>query len=483
MEEILVAAIASEDPVLSIISQKSHRHGMSSEDVVVYDNSEIDKKFALDPEEFKVEYLKDAVTIQSNQLKELIKSIRDLPSNEERLKYLEVAKIPYLFNTQDMMDIMLLTPSIKTRLSIISMLGPRLKDPKAKLEEVLEMFRFSVEKERVSVVLKRRGTIINSETFTTNTDKQTKRRSSILSQRGGRSGGRGGLSRKRSTSMNNLAALLDLEDLPDEITTTTHSNHHQPHHSQSESAENSPLQTGTDSESSVVSEAAPILIPYAKPKYMRKASKTTEDIDFARKTIINGDDETIDLDDIQNHTFGSGWKKQSMDSNDEETRSYRSNSTTKNMSIRSDFNFTPRPGSARDVELLPQQASSSSPPLHTITNHSPVDDLVSSELSFNTASNSQTSSLSVLFAPVEYHNNIESSAVNFDPAPDSSEPLGFGHNDDEWAIESKQSPTTQTSGNLSSSKSESKLPTSIENNKNGEEEIPPPPVGCNCSIS
>jgi len=50
----------------------------SQEDVISFDSSEIDKKYAIDPDDFKVEYLKDAVTIQSDQLKDLIKKLKDI---------------------------------------------------------------------------------------------------------------------------------------------------------------------------------------------------------------------------------------------------------------------------------------------------------------------------------------------------------------------------------------------------------------------
>lgn len=113
---------------------------------------------------------------------------------------------------------------------MIATIGPRLIDPKAKMTEILDLFRFSEEKERISVILKRRVTVINSEAFTTNTDRTTNRRRSILSTRGGRIGGRAGpptsssageltsrfTSRMRSTSESNLLNFMEGEGEADE---------------------------------------------------------------------------------------------------------------------------------------------------------------------------------------------------------------------------------------------------------------------------
>eukprot|EP01035_Chromulina_nebulosa_P020474 gene20474-26564_t len=58
-----------------------------------------------------------------------------------------------------------ITLSVKTRLSILALLGPRLVDPTAKLHEFIDSFRFSEEKERVESILKKRSSIIGSAIY------------------------------------------------------------------------------------------------------------------------------------------------------------------------------------------------------------------------------------------------------------------------------------------------------------------------------
>lgn len=85
--------------------------------------------------------------------------------NEDRLNLLDVEKIPYLFSSSHLAELLEITPSVKTRLSMILMLGPRLTDPKAKVDYFLNLFRFSEEKEKVQVVLKARTTVLASLLF------------------------------------------------------------------------------------------------------------------------------------------------------------------------------------------------------------------------------------------------------------------------------------------------------------------------------
>ena len=45
-----------------------------------------------------------------------------------------------------------LTESVKTKLAIITMIGPRLTDPKQKSEEIISVFRYSEEKKQAEEV-------------------------------------------------------------------------------------------------------------------------------------------------------------------------------------------------------------------------------------------------------------------------------------------------------------------------------------------
>lgn len=85
--------------------------------------------------------------------------------NDDRLKILEEEKLPYLFNSSQLAEILEITASIKTRLAFIVMLGPRLIDPRAKVDHFFGLFRFSEEKEKVQEVLKARSDALNANLF------------------------------------------------------------------------------------------------------------------------------------------------------------------------------------------------------------------------------------------------------------------------------------------------------------------------------
>lgn len=73
--------------------------------------------------------------------------------------------MPFLFSSVQLTTILDITPSVKTRLAIIVMLGPRLIDPRTKVDYFLSLFRFSEEKEKVQEVLKARTQVLSSSLF------------------------------------------------------------------------------------------------------------------------------------------------------------------------------------------------------------------------------------------------------------------------------------------------------------------------------
>jgi hypothetical protein len=101
-------------------------------------------------------------------------------------------KLKYLFASADLIKILDITPSVKTRLSMIREIGSRLVDPKAKAEYILGLFRYSEEKQYVEEILKARVQNINSSLFKTSSGNETSK--STRSSFGGR-GGRGGSGR------------------------------------------------------------------------------------------------------------------------------------------------------------------------------------------------------------------------------------------------------------------------------------------------
>jgi hypothetical protein len=85
--------------------------------------------------------------------------------NESLLVELEFLKIPYLFTSANLLKMLDVTPSVKTRLSMISAIGPRLIDPTAKAKELRELFRFYNDKDHVMSVLKQREKIQAASRF------------------------------------------------------------------------------------------------------------------------------------------------------------------------------------------------------------------------------------------------------------------------------------------------------------------------------
>lgn len=108
-----------------------------------------------------------------------------ISDNQQILGMLDSEKYPYLFTSADLLQILDVSTSVKTRLAIITMLGPRITDPRVGTDKVLSLFRFAEEKSQIEEVFKSRMQVLNGSMFT---------RASSLSSPGlaGRGAGRGG---------------------------------------------------------------------------------------------------------------------------------------------------------------------------------------------------------------------------------------------------------------------------------------------------
>ena len=116
--------------------------------------------------------------------------------NEERISRLDEVKQPHLFTSFQLETLCNLTPSLKTKLEFIKIVGPRLVDPATSISTFMDMFRYTEEKLQVEQVLKERTFVISKAQFT-----DTRRSSNILSSRGGR-GGAGGRGARSSLISN-----------------------------------------------------------------------------------------------------------------------------------------------------------------------------------------------------------------------------------------------------------------------------------------
>lgn len=113
-------------------------------------------------------------------------------NNQGILDILEAEKQPYLFQSAQLVQMVNVTASVKTRLAMILMIAPRLVDPRAQYDTLVGLFRFSEEKAQIEEALKLRIQSLNNSIF-------KKESSSVFGGRGGR--GRGGLTSGKSMYM------------------------------------------------------------------------------------------------------------------------------------------------------------------------------------------------------------------------------------------------------------------------------------------
>jgi hypothetical protein len=136
------------------------------------------------PAEF--ESLADTVKIERIDFDNIMSVLEGEDSNEMRIKTLHIMKTPYLFTSEQLIALLHITPSVKTRITFIEEIGPRLTDPKAKSTHIIELFRYSEEKRQVEEVLKTRAqTVTKQSTFSRGKSQ------SVLNSGGGGRGGRG----------------------------------------------------------------------------------------------------------------------------------------------------------------------------------------------------------------------------------------------------------------------------------------------------
>jgi hypothetical protein len=133
-----------------------------------------------------VESLADASPISGEEVAGLIAKLKGMSDNESRLSHVESIKKPFLFSSEQMLLICEITPSIKTKLAFIAQLGPRLTDPKAKHNAVLDIFQYAEQKQEVEAVLKARSQHILSTSSPAGSGLGM-----IMSGRGGRGRGAG----------------------------------------------------------------------------------------------------------------------------------------------------------------------------------------------------------------------------------------------------------------------------------------------------
>ena len=137
----------------------------------------------------KVDDLSNCHLIDEHLFDDLFGKLYSIDNNQEKLDILDGEKNAYLFTSEHLIKLLDISPSIKTQLTIVGMIGPRLTDPKAKSAELIAFFRYAEEKHQIEEILKARAQILMTNKLNASSTSPinfTPRRSI-----GGRGGGRG----------------------------------------------------------------------------------------------------------------------------------------------------------------------------------------------------------------------------------------------------------------------------------------------------
>lgn len=117
--------------------------------------------------ETTLDQMSEIILMPQELFDRLISIMTSAQENEQKCRILEREKKSYLFSSNHLFQILDLTPSVKTRISMILILAPRLTDPKSNSLKLLDMFRFSEDKQQVQEALRQRSRALESKSFTT----------------------------------------------------------------------------------------------------------------------------------------------------------------------------------------------------------------------------------------------------------------------------------------------------------------------------
>lgn len=131
--------------------------------------------------------------------------------NQSVLEALEAGKDQYLFTSAELIQLMDTTTSLKTKLAMVTMIGPRVTDPKAGMDKVSGVFRYAEEKAQVEEVFKARLQTLSGSMFSRGS-------SQMMSPQGGRGGrGRGRASRTSSITDSSSEAAKSTSEVAEEV--------------------------------------------------------------------------------------------------------------------------------------------------------------------------------------------------------------------------------------------------------------------------
>lgn len=93
------------------------------------------------------------IVLMPEVLFERLLTLMSEEENEQKCKILNREKKSYLFSSNYLFQLLDLTPSVKTRIAMILIVAPRLTDPKSNSLKLLDMFRFSEDKQQIQEVV------------------------------------------------------------------------------------------------------------------------------------------------------------------------------------------------------------------------------------------------------------------------------------------------------------------------------------------
>lgn len=92
------------------------------------------------------ESLVDAMVLHPSDFDIILATIDGEHDNASRIRRLHDLKTPYLFTSEQLVALLEITPSIKTRIAFVDEIGPRLTNPKSLSVTICDMFRYSEDK-------------------------------------------------------------------------------------------------------------------------------------------------------------------------------------------------------------------------------------------------------------------------------------------------------------------------------------------------
>ena len=137
--------------------------------------------------EKEIESIAGAHVIKTSEFRDIIDVLKAMTDNKARIAYLDAEKKGLLFNSQQLMDFCMITESLKTRITFIESICPRVTDPNAMVSKFTDLFRFEDDRSKVEDAFKARSETMRASCFNAGGG-------GALSTGGG-GGGRGGAGR------------------------------------------------------------------------------------------------------------------------------------------------------------------------------------------------------------------------------------------------------------------------------------------------